>query len=58
VLNRLSRRTDEGAGPPRCPKCQILQAGLPQQRLYLGDSNVIYGTRYTSAILSLEETIG
>ena len=24
----------------------ILQAGLPQQRLYLGDSDVIYGTRY------------
>lgn len=23
-----------------------LQAGLPQQRLYLGDSDVIYGTRY------------
>jgi hypothetical protein len=24
----------------------ILQAGLPQERLYLGDSDVIYGTRY------------
>jgi hypothetical protein len=36
----------------------LVQAGLPQQLLYLIDSNVIYGTRYTSAILSLEEAIG